>query len=110
MLRLARRPIGAASPSCFVTGYSRFGAARRPAVATRLTTPQRSVTDPMRRLATAEALKSAGQVLAVIAGVAYVLLLLHKASVDVAIVKAAHPQSGFWQALGRHLLRVLGGG
>ena len=64
----------------------------------------------MRRFATSELLKSAGQVLAVGALIAYFVLLLHKGSLDIAALKEANPGPEFWPALGRHFLRVLGGG
>jgi len=57
-----------------------------------------------------ELLKSAGQVLAAMALVAYVVLLLHKGWIDFSALSAAHPGAEFWPALGRHILRVLGGG
>jgi len=64
----------------------------------------------MRTLAKTEFLKTAGQVLAVTALFAYFILLLHKGWIDIAALSAAHPGSEFWPALGRHVLRVLGGG
>ncbi len=57
-----------------------------------------------------ERAKSAGQVVAIVAFVAYLVLLLQKGSVDIAAIQAANPDGEFWRALGRHLLRVLGGG
>ncbi|MCF8179226.1 MAG: hypothetical protein K9J74_12015 [Sulfuritalea sp.] len=64
----------------------------------------------MSKSAISEYLKTAGQVFAVVALLAYVVLLLHKGFIDIAVIEAAHPGSEFWLALGRHLLRVLGGG
>jgi hypothetical protein len=57
-----------------------------------------------------ESLKTAGQVFAVLLLVAYGALLLHKGSIDLAAIVQAHPGPDFWPALGRHLMRVLGGG
>jgi hypothetical protein len=50
------------------------------------------------------------QVVAVIALGAYFALLLHKGFIDMAALIAAYPGSEFWPALGRHVVRILGGG
>jgi hypothetical protein len=50
------------------------------------------------------------QVLAVTLLIAYIALLAHKGSKDLSALAAAHPGSDFWPALGRHILRILGGG
>jgi hypothetical protein len=55
-------------------------------------------------------MKTAGQILAVTLLVAYAALLLHKGAIDLTALAQAHPGADFWPALGRHLLRVLGGG
>ena len=57
----------------------------------------------------ASPLSRAGQALALACLVAYGLLLADKAFSDVGALLAAHPDN-FWVALGRHLLRNLGGG
>jgi hypothetical protein len=62
--------------------------------------PKRSLSD---------LLKTAAQVLAVFCIVAYFALLGHKAFVDISALAKAYP-GDFWAALGRHLLRNLGGG
>ena len=54
------------------------------------------------------AIKTAGRVVAVLCLAGYFALLAHKAFADVAAVASAHPDD-FWKALGRHLLRNLGG-
>lgn len=55
-------------------------------------------------------LKSAGQVVAIALLIAYAALLIYKGSTDLQALSAAYPGSEFWPALGRHFLRVLGGG
>ncbi len=64
----------------------------------------------MRRRPIVDHVKTAGQVVAVVLLVAYVVLLLHKGSVDISSLAKAHPGDEFWLALGRHVLRILGGG
>ena len=54
-------------------------------------------------------ISKAAQVLAFVGLLAYFLLLAHKAFVDIGALLASHP-GDFWVALGRHLLRNLGGG
>ena len=56
-----------------------------------------------------ELLGKAAQALALLCLVAYFALLAHKAFLDIGALLAAHPHQ-FWVALGRHLLRNLGGG
>ena len=53
--------------------------------------------------------KIAGRVVAVSCLAAYFVLLAHKAWLDVTAVAEQYPDD-FWKALGRHLLRNLGGG
>ena len=64
----------------------------------------------MRRRSIADHFKTAGQVVAVILLVAYLVLLLHKGSIDFSALATAHPGAEFWPAVGRHLIRMLGGG
>ena len=64
----------------------------------------------MRPIPLAEALGRAAQVAAVVALVAYFALLLHKGALDIGALREAHSGSEFWRALGRHILRILGGG
>ena len=49
------------------------------------------------------------QVIALLCLLAYFLLLVHKAFIDISALLAAHP-GNFLVALGRHFLRNLGGG
>lgn len=58
----------------------------------------------------ADRFKSAMQVLAIVCLAAYFVLLLHKASADFSALAMQYPGKEFWAALGRHLLRNLGGG
>lgn len=53
--------------------------------------------------------KTAMQVLAIAALALIVLVILHKAYVDVAALAEQHSGAGFWRALARHLLRNLAG-
>lgn len=53
--------------------------------------------------------KTAMQVLAIAALALIVLVILHKAYVDVAALAARHEGTEFWRALARHLLRNLAG-
>lgn len=55
-------------------------------------------------------LKTAMQVIAILCLVAYFALLLHKGNVDISALAAQYPGGEFWAALGRHLIRSLGGG
>jgi hypothetical protein len=56
-----------------------------------------------------ERLQTVGQVVAVVLLLVYLGVLLHKGARDLTVLADAHPQD-FWRALGRHLLRILGGG
>ena len=64
----------------------------------------------MSRKSSRDRLETIGQVLAFVALLAYFGLLLHKGVKDMAALAEAHPGSDFWPALGRHVLRILGGG
>jgi hypothetical protein len=55
-------------------------------------------------------LYTVAQVCAAILLIAYVAMLAHKGTKDISALAAAHPGSEFWRALGRHILRILGGG
>jgi hypothetical protein len=63
----------------------------------------------MSRRSAADHLRTLGQVFAVVLLLAFFGLLLHKGSKDLAALLEAHP-GDFWSALGRHILRILGGG
>lgn len=58
----------------------------------------------------ASLLKTAGQVVAIILLTAYGALLLHKGVVDISAIARAYPGADFLPALGRHVMRILGGG
>ena len=53
--------------------------------------------------------RTAGRIFAAACLAAYFALLAHKGYLDVTAVAQQHPDD-FWRALGRHLLRNLGGG
>jgi len=57
-----------------------------------------------------ELLKSVMQFLAILCLIAFFAMVVHKATVDVSALAQRYPGSEFWPALGRHLLRNLGGG
>lgn len=59
---------------------------------------------------TADRFKTAMQVVAVLCIVAYFVVLAHKGSADIMMLASRYEGSEFWRALGRHLLRNLGGG
>ena len=54
--------------------------------------------------------KTAMQVFAVLCLVAYFVLLAYKGSIDFSALAQKYPGDEFWPALGRHLIRNLGGG
>jgi hypothetical protein len=56
-----------------------------------------------------ERFKSALQLLAIAGLALIVLVILHKAYVDVAALAEQHSGAGFWRALARYLLRNLAG-
>ena len=58
----------------------------------------------------ADRLAKGMQVLAVLCIAAYFAMLAHKASADITLLASRYEGSEFWRALGRHLLRNLGGG
>jgi hypothetical protein len=58
----------------------------------------------------ADVVKTAFQVFAVLCLVAFFAMLFHKAALDISTLVRQFPGSEFWTALGRHLLRNLGGG
>lgn len=64
----------------------------------------------MPRRTPADLFATAMQVVAALCLVAYFVLLGHKASIDILALLKEHPGGDFWAALGRHLLRSLGGG
>ena len=66
-------------------------------------------TDTRRRSA-ADLFKTAMQVVAVLSLVAYFALLAHKGSTDILSLAERYSGAAFWAALGRHLIRNLGGG
>jgi len=57
-----------------------------------------------------ELLKSVMQVLAILCLIAFFAVVAHKAIVDLSALAQRYPGSEFWPALGRYLLRNLGGG
>jgi len=58
----------------------------------------------------ADLIKTAMQVFAILCLVAYFAILAYKGSVDISALAKQYPGSEFWAALGRHLIRNLGGG
>jgi len=54
--------------------------------------------------------KTAMQVFAILCLVAYFALLAYKGTVDFSALAQKYPGDEFWPALGRHLIRNLGGG
>ena len=57
-----------------------------------------------------EVFKTVMQVLAILLLAAIIAVILHKAFVDLSALSQRYPGSDFWPALGRYLLRNLGGG
>ena len=57
----------------------------------------------------ADLFKTAMQILAILCLAAFFGLLVHKATGDISTLAKQYPETGFWAALGRHLLRNLGG-
>jgi hypothetical protein len=64
----------------------------------------------MPRKSRTDRFKTALQVFAVLCLAAYFALIVHKASFDISTLARQYPGSDFWVAMGRHLLRNLGGG
>lgn len=58
----------------------------------------------------ADRIRTAMQVCAILCLVAYFGLLAYKGRVDISTLAEQYPGSDFWPALGRHLIRNLGGG
>lgn len=64
----------------------------------------------MRQKTPIDLFQTAMQIVAMLCIAAYFVLLAHKAFVDVSALAIQYPGEGFWPALGRHLIRNLGGG